>query len=605
MSTLDLAVIGNCSFSALIDKKGKIVWGCYPHFEGDPVFCSLINGQKGKTSEECDSSPWGFYDVELLNFDRSEQHYIENTAIVETLLYDKNGAALKITDFAPRYSHYGRYYKPTTIVRLLEPVAGTPRIRIRLRPRSNYGAKKPDITLGSNHIRYVGDVITLRLMTDASLLSIRDEIDFALTSPKTLILGPDESLHNSIKDEGQRLFESTKHHWLEFTRRLSIPFEWQDAVIRAAITLKLCTFEETGAVLAALTTSIPEAPNTVRNWDYRFCWLRDSYFVIHTLNRLGATSTMEGYLSYVMNLTFGDSHDHLQPLFGIDYRREIEEIELDSLSGYRGMKPVRIGNKAYQQSQNDVFGAVVLATMQAFFDQRLERRGTLDDFRALEILGYKAMAFFDKPDAGLWELREKARIHTFSAIMCWVTCDRLSKIARRLGLSNEEQAWNERAVTIKEEIGRRAWNERLNSFVESFDADSEESIDASLLLMHELGFIEPADPRFVGTVAAVEKRLKQDEMLYRYILEDDFGHPETAFTICTFWYIDALHAIGRVDEARELFEKMLAKRNHVGLLSEDMDFKTGEMWGNFPQTYSLVGLIKSAIRLSEPWNNIT
>lgn len=604
MSDLNLALIGNCSFGALVDQKAKIVWSCMPHFEGDPVFCSMLNGSNKPTHEESDSSPWGFYDVQLEDFEKSEQRYIENTAILETILYSKNGSALKITDFAPRYKHHGRYYKPTSIVRIIEPLIGSPRITIRVRPRFEYGAVQPHITRGSNHMRFVSDDLILRLTTDAPTVYIKEERPFNLTGRLSLILGPDESLRASVGHECLRWLDRTRAYWNEFTRELALPFEWQEEVIRSAITLKLCTFEETGAVLAAITTSVPEAPDTPRNWDYRFCWLRDSYFVIHTMNRLGSTQAMEDYINFIMNLTVGREDGFLQPVFGIDQRHDLTESEVESLSGYRGMGPVRIGNKAYEQVQNDVFGSVVLASIQAFFDQRIGRRGTIDDFRMLERMGQKAIEFYDKPDAGLWELREKARVHTFSAVMCWAACDRLAKIADHLGLKDRKIFWSKEADTMKDVIIKETWNPKLNCFMESFGADDPEYLDASLLLLHEIGFIEAKDPRFIGTVEAVEARLKKDGLMYRYILEDDFGKAETAFTICTFWYIDALHAIGREDEARALFEMMLAKRNHVGLLSEDLDFKTGELWGNFPQTYSMVGLIKSAMRLSRQWEDM-
>jgi GH15 family glucan-1,4-alpha-glucosidase len=310
---------------------------------------------------------------------------------------------------------------------------------------------------------------------------------------------------------------------------------------------------------------------------------------------------MDDYINFIMNLAAESSEDVLQPVFGIDMRKDLDESEVKSLSGYRGMGPVRIGNKAYEQIQNDVFGSFVLASIQSFFDKRIRRKGTIDDFKMLEYMGHKAIAFYDKPDAGLWELREMARVHTFSAVMCWAACDRLAKIAKRFGLKDRVEFWRGEADTMRDVIIEKSWNADMNCFMESFGAKDPEYLDASLLLLHELGFIDAKDPRFIGTVEAIENRLVNKGMLYRYILEDDFGKPEVAFTICTFWYISALHAIGREEEAREMFENMLKKRNHVGLLSEDMDFETGELWGNFPQTYSMVGMINCAMRLSKGW----
>jgi GH15 family glucan-1,4-alpha-glucosidase len=382
-------------------------------------------------------------------------------------------------------------------------------------------------------------------------------------------------------------------------RGLAIPFEWQDAVIRAAITLKLNAFDDTGAIVAAMTTSIPEAADTERNWDYRYCWLRDATFVINALNRLGATHTMERYLAYILNIVATNSDATLQPVYGIDGRTVLEEYQVAGLPGYRGMGPVRIGNQAWQQVQHDVYGAAVLAGTHVFFDQRLTRRGDEALFRRLEPLGERAAQFFNQPDAGPWELRGSARIHTFSAVACWAACDRLARIADRLGLVDRVEYWKARAQQMHAEITKRAWNARLNSFVSTFEGDE---LDASLLLLTELGFIPVSDPRFAATVAAIEGQLKHGDFVFRYVEADDFGEPKNAFIFCTFWYVNALASLGRKKEARVLFEKLLACRNRHGLMAEHVDPKTGEPWGNFVQTYSMVGLINSAIRLSKRWD---
>jgi GH15 family glucan-1,4-alpha-glucosidase len=307
---------------------------------------------------------------------------------------------------------------------------------------------------------------------------------------------------------------------------------------------------------------------------------------------------MEGFLRYINNLVAGAEQHRLQPLYGIGGETQIEERSAEALAGYRGMGPVRVGNAAYTQNQHDVYGAVVLAATQAFFDCRLEKPGDETLFRRLEILGRQAATLYDKPDAGIWEYRGRARVHTYSAVMCWAACDRLARIAGQLGLDDDAQRWREQADAMHEHICREAWNESEQAFVESFGGDT---MDASLLLMHELGFLQADDPRFVTTVNAIEKALRRGKHLFRYAAADDFGMPENAFNICTFWFIDALDAIGRGEEARELFSNMLEHRTALGLLSEDLDTETGELWGNFPQTYSMVGLINSAMHLSRSW----
>jgi GH15 family glucan-1,4-alpha-glucosidase len=485
------------------------------------------------------------------------------------------------------------------VVRQIVPVAGTPAIRIRLRPTSSYGSRRPEMSHGSHHIRFDGGAFALRLTTNASLSAVIEERALLLEQPISLVLGPDETLVQSPDRLGREMYGETKAYWESWSRGLSVPFEWQDEVIRAAITLKLCTFEDTGAVLAALTTSIPEAPNSARNWDYRYCWLRDSFYVVHALNRLGATQTMEQFLRYLFNVIAerGNAVD-LQPVYGISGEAALEEIAVAGLSGYRGMGPVRVGNDAYRQKQNDVYGAVVLAATQLFFDRRLLLHDGEAEFRRIEWLGRRAIELVEEPDAGPWEFRGRLGVHTYSSVMCWAACDRLARIAAHLGLSERAAYWTSAAADMHSRILEAAWSEKRNSFVATFGGDM---LDASLLTLADLKFVAPDDPRFLGTLAACEAELKNGTHMFRYTGADDFGMPATAFNICTFWYIGALAAVGRCDEARELFRNMLEHRTALGLLSEDLDPVSGELWGNFPQTYSMVGIITGAMRLSCSW----
>lgn len=591
LSSLDLSLIGNCNIGALIDGKGNIVWMCLPSFDSDPVFNTLL-------SDKPDLEGNGVFAIELLDFERSEQKYLENTAIVLTRLYDTHGAGIEITDFAPRFRQFGRMFHPISIIRQIKPICGSPRIRVIARPTFDAGASIPKVTHGSNHIRYVMPDQVLRLTTDVSISAILDDVPFLLQQPLTLLLGPDETTSGSVSKVGRLFFEETCGYWRDWVRNLGIPFEWQEAVIRAAITLKLSFFEDTGAIIAALTTSIPEAPGSGRNWDYRYCWLRDAHFVVGALNRLNTTQTMERYLSYIINLAGNLEGNNLQPVYRINGLPNIEEHIITSMPGYRGMGPVRIGNQAYLQVQNDVYGAVILAATHVFFDCRIIPKGDQALFERLEPLGELARETYDKPDSGPWELRNTFHVHTFSSVMCWAACDRMAKIAKQLGIQERVSYWQAAADEIHYAICARAWNTELKSFTESFGGHE---LDASLLLLNELGFLGADDHRFIDTVSAVEKHLRVGDFIYRYSKKDDFGKPETAFIICTFWYIDALVALGRITEARRLFENLLACRNRHGLLSEDLSVDTRELWGNFPQTYSMVGLINSAMRLSKPW----
>jgi GH15 family glucan-1,4-alpha-glucosidase len=588
--SLDLAVVGNCSWAGLIDERARLVWACLPRFDSDPWFSALLD-------ERPDGA--GSFAIELEDLAASEQHYEGNTPILVTILRDRAGGAVEVRDFAPRFQQYGRLYRPTALVRRVCPLRGDPRVRIVLRPRCDHGARAPEQTRGSNHLRFVAPDLTLRLTTNAPVCYVAEATPFVLDRPLDLILGPDESLTGSIEATARDFQERTTDYWTEWSRTLSIPFEWQDEVMRAAIALKLCNFEETGAIVAALTTSIPEAPGTQRNWDYRYCWLRDSTFVIHALNRLGATKTMEGYLAWIGNLV-ASADGGLQPVYGVGLEARLEERVAGDLAGYRGMGPVRIGNQAYVQPQHDVYGSLVLAATHSFFDRRLLHPGGRRLYQLLERVGEQALASWDRPDAGPWELRTKSHPHTFSAVMCWAACDRLAKIAARLALPDRAVRWRGEAERLREAIQQRAFLRERGSFVSQLDGDG---VDATLLLLHELGFLKGDDPRFAGTVAAVERELRRGPYLFRYAAPDDFGAPTTAFNICTFWYIEALAALGRRDEARELFENMLSRRNRLGLLSEDLDPVTGELWGNFPQTYSMVGLINAAVRLSKRWED--
>ncbi|GLK75112.1 glucoamylase [Methylopila jiangsuensis] len=587
--SLELGVIGNAASAALIDARGRIVWMCVPRFDGDPMFNALLGG---------DDPERGFWDFELEGLERCEQEYHRNTAILETRLYCADGSAVRVTDFAPRFRDHGRMFRPQSVVRRLEPICGSPRLSVRLRLSLEYGEVEPDTTRGSNHIRYLVDGTVMRLTTDAPVAFVAQETPFLIDRPYAFLLGPDETLPAAPGRVAREFYERTQEYWIDWVRFLSLPFEWQEVVIRAAITLKLCSYEETGAIVAALTTSIPEYADSGRTWDYRLCWLRDAYFTVEALNRLGVTKTMEGYLAYVTNLVAGSASGYLQPLFGLSFETRIDESEAPALEGYRGYGPVRVGNAAYSQVQNDGYGSIILAAAQAFFDARLPKPGDEALFERLEKLGHQAVERWNTPDAGIWEFRTREAVHTHSAAMCWAACDRLARIATRLGLTDRAAFWTERAGEIAEGVFANAWNAEMNSFVSTFGGDV---VDASLLLLPEIGLVSPKDPRFLGTLAEVERSLRFGNHLYRYRVPDDFGEPETAFTACTFWLINALAAVGREDEARAVFQDVLDHRTRLGLLSEGLHVGTGELWGNFPQTYSMVGLVKAAMRLSRPW----
>jgi GH15 family glucan-1,4-alpha-glucosidase len=586
---LDLAVIGNGRTAALLEPSSRIVWWCLPRYDGDPVFSRLLAGDEEK----------GFTDVVLDGLVETRSDYMRNTAIVVTELTDGNGATVRITDFAPRFQEYGRTFRPAQLIRIVEPVAGTPRITIRFRATHRYGEPVTTRTSGSNHIRYWRDDVGVRLTTDAPLSYVEREASFVLTRPLHLVFGVDDPFEGTLQSTCREFAERTRDYWLEWVRRLAFSIDWQEEIIRAAITLKLCSFEETGAIVAALTTSIPEGPGSGRNWDYRYCWMRDAFFVVRALNRIGATQTMEDFIGYILTIAAGRT-ETVRALYGIVPNDPLEERIGEALKGFGGDGPVRIGNAAVGQNQHDVYGSIIMAATPMFFDRRLPRPGDAALFRLLEPLGEHAAKLALVPDSGIWEYRGRTRVHTHSAAMCWAGCQRLEAIAANLGLADRAHYWGATASRIGAEVLKGAWNPKRNAFAAAFGSDD---LDASALLLADFGLIAPDDPRFIATVDAINRELRRGMHVMRYVAADDFGTPETAFLICRFWLTDALWEIGRREEARDMFTDVLRLRNRYGLLSEDVHPVTGKLWGNFPQTYSMSGLISSAIKLSHSWGD--
>src|SRR5215469_5534864 len=479
---LDLAVIGNGRTAALLDPSSRIVWWCLPRYDGDPVFCRLLAGNEDK----------GFTDVVLEGQVETRSEYVRNTAIVVTELVDAHGSGVRITDFAPRFQIYGRTFRPPQLIRIIEPIRGMPRVTIRFRATHRYGEPVASRSSGSNHIRYWRDEVPVRLTTDAPLSYVENEASFILTRSVHLVFGTDEPFEGSLESTCRDFCERTRDYWLEWVRRLAFSIDWQDEIIRAAITLKLCNYEETGAIVAALTTSIPEGPSSGRNWDYRFCWMRDAFFVVRALNRIGATRTMEDFISYILSVA-GGRGDQVRPLYGIVHTDPLEERTAPALAGYGGDGPVRIGNAAVNQIQHDVYGSIIMAATPMFFDRRLPRPGDAALFHTIEPLGEQAAKLALEPDAGIWEYRGRKRVHTHSAAMCWAGLSRAGAIAQRLGFSDRAAHWKGLADKVSAVILERCWNEKRQAYTAAIDT---EDMDASVLLLPELGLLDSADPRF-------------------------------------------------------------------------------------------------------------
>ena len=508
---------------------------------------------------------------------------------------------VEITDFAPRFFHRDRVFRPAQLVRRIRPLAGHARIRISVRPLGEWAREKPMITRGSNHLRYVLPSGTLRLTTSAPPTYVAEGTWFSLHSPVSLLFGPDETLSGGIDETAREFEEQTSLYWRSWTRRLAVPLEWQEAVIRAAITLKLCQFEETGAIVAAMTTSIPEAAHSGRNWDYRFCWLRDAFFVVRALNSLSEVGTMEDYLRWLYDVLRGAETGHVQPLYGIGLEQALPESIVPHLAGYRGMGPVRVGNQAYEHFQHDVYGNIVLGAAQAFHDHRLFRRadasrlhGPGSDGRA----GLAAARSARRRHVGAADARPRAYLFVPDVL------GGLRPPGQDRPRPRQPRAGGALAFARRDDprAHRRAGLEREAAIVRRKLRRNASSTPACCSWAKSAS----CRPRIRASAArslALEDALCDGPYMRRYEAADDFGRPESSFNVCSFWRVDALARIGQQDRARELFEALLARRNHVGLLSEDMSTTTGELWGNFPQTYSMVGIINGAVRLSARWED--
>lgn len=589
MAQLDLGVIGNGNVASLIDQAGRHQWFCFPRFDGDPLFNTLVNGAEPAR---------GFADIAVRDVATTTQSYQRNTAVLETSFADSQGGSCRVIDFAPRFMRFGRVFCPPMLIRRIEPVASRCKVTVRVRPTFDYGATVPRVAVGSNHLRFIAGDTTLRVTTDMPVSYLADEVEFMLDRPVNLVIGGDDPVPEVLQALTSDFLDQTVVYWREWVRDLAVPFDFQEAVIRAAITLKLCTFEDTGAIVAALTTSIPEAAHSGRNWDYRYCWLRDSFFTVTALNRLGATRTMENHVRFILNAVLSPGISPEVPLYPIVPGSNVDERNAEFLAGFQGMGPVRVGNAAVIQRQHDGYGSIILTAAQMFHDQRLPNPGDIDLYYQLRPIGDLAAASALAPDAGLWEYRERTGVHTYSAAMCWAALHRLGLIAGRVGETADRDRWLELASGLRKTILERARAATDGWLAGAFESDI---CDAAVLLLPEIGLLPYSDPRFLRTMEVIEQRLMHDGFIMRYDEADDFGRPETAFLVCSLWFIDALVAIGRRAQAEEMFRRILARRNHLGLLSEDLDAHTGTLWGNFPQTFSMVGMILSAMRLSRSW----
>jgi GH15 family glucan-1,4-alpha-glucosidase len=584
----DLALVGNCQVSALVERSGSIVWCCLPRFDSEPVFGALLDHESG-----------GRFSVGAADEGLGRQRYLDNTNILETT-FECEGGTFSVIDFAPRFFLYDRMFRPTQLFRILRPLSGAPRVRVSCEPTLGWSKAKPVCTQGSNHVEYEGFSGRLRLTTDIPLAYLEGR-PFTLTEPRHLALTWGAPIEEPLHPLCDRFLNDTARYWRRWVKQSNIPPLYQTEVIRSALALKLHCYEDTGAIVASMTTSIPESPGSGRTWDYRYCWLRDAYYALAAFRRLGHFEEREHFVHYLLNVAGTTPDLDLRPLYRIDGGSDLEEHVLDRWPGFAGEGPVRIGNAAAHQPQNDIFGEMVLALAPVFIDDRFtgaERSPASLDL--LTRLARKATVVAGTPDAGIWEYRTEYKPQTFSSLMCWAGADRMATVAAR-HLPQVMEEFRAAADRIREQIVARAWNPTLGSFVAHYDGAD---LDASLLQMATLRFLPPDDPRLRGTVDAVWKQLSQDGWLLRYRMDDGFGRPSVAFIICTFWLVEALVACGRAEEAQLVMRRVRDALSPLGLMSEDYETATLRMWGNFPQAYSHVGLIHAAFAASPRWGEM-
>lgn len=583
-NNLNYGIVGNCTSGALISKEGSVDWLCLPHFASPSVFAKLLDKNAGHLSIQSQSQ-WEI-----------SQTYLENTNILVTRFMSQD-EAFELIDFMPRYQKTsGLFYNPPELTRVIKPLKGTPKIQIDYKPSLEYASGNTK-TFEKNRglvsvLENESNYDTLFLYSDINLNSILKGSEIILDQNRFITLSYNEKLEVPDLASAQYDFELTKTYWMSWVQRTNHFELYSEQINRSALTLKLLSYDKSGAIIAALTTSLPETIGEVRNWDYRFCWVRDSSMVIKMMSQLGHRKVVRKFIDYIIDL-IPEKDEKLQIMYGIHGEKTLTEETLEHLEGYQNSKPVRIGNDAYHQKQNDIYGIFMDAIYVELnsFSIDFERKEEL--WELVKNIVWIVAHNWEKPDKGIWEFRGEDRHFTFSKLLCWVAIDRAIKISELL--DQKKPKWNDLRERIKEDILKNAWNDEVMAYTQSYGS---KTLDASVLLMEQYGFIDPTEKRFIATVKAIGKELLTDGLLYRYKDEDDFGAPSSSFTICTFWYIRSLIKIGEISEAKRLFDQLLSYSNHLGLFSEDIDFESKRLLGNFPQAYSHLALVDTAIQFN-------
>ncbi|MCK0145623.1 glycoside hydrolase family 15 protein [Arenibacter sp. F26102] len=587
MDNLDYGIIGNCRSAALISKNGSLDWCCLPEFDSSSIFAKILDDEIG-----------GSFEILVDDTYTIEQKYIPLTAILVTSFSDGINT-FEVQDFMPRYyKHSGGYNAPPEIIRYIKLVSGKPVFRVLYNPKLEYAMGKTNTYVKKSFIASLTHEVkfdTFFLYTSFNKESVLAQREIVLESDGYFLLGYNEKILEPTLERVYLELERTKVYWLNWSSKTPTYKKYDAEIKRSALTLKMLSYDKSGAVLAAATTSLPETIGEVRNWDYRFCWIRDASMVIKVVGQLGHKNIAKRYLQFIIDL-IPDKDEKLQIMYGINKEKKLTEETLDHLKGYKDSKPVRVGNAAYKQRQNDIYGILmdVIYTQLEKFNTEIENGEEL--WGITKGIVWIVNKHWQEADKGIWEFRTEDRHFTFSKVLCWTAIDRAIKVAELFGKQRKLNKWRTLEKEIREDIHSHAWNEEKQAFTQSYGSPH---LDASVLLMESYGFIDPKDPKYVSTVLAIERELCNDGLLYRYKNEDDFGLPSSSFTICTFWFINSLFKIGHEEKAMKHFDQLLSYSNHLGLFSEDIDFETKRLLGNFPQAYSHLALIECAMNFSK------
>lgn len=591
---MDKAVIGNCTSAALISPECSIDWLCLPFFDSPSVFGSILDEQEG-----------GYFRIWAEDIIEVKQEYVHHTPILKTRFKTKDGI-FEVMDYMPRFlAHDGEVICPPEIHRNIYLIVGKPRITVEFKPCPNYGLAPGSFSISSEYLKVnstQGQYNSFYLYSNLDFNEILQGKPIELKSSGYFVLSYHEKLTPVVQERIYLEYERTKSYWMDWAYRVKAPEKYREIVLRSIITLKLLMFQKSGAFVAAPTTSLPEIAGGERNWDYRFCWVRDASMIIDLFARIGHVIASENFIKFILGRMLLKK-ENISVMYGINGERDIEEQILSHLKGYEGSAPVRIGNAAYKQQQNDVYGELIEAIYSYFvINARNQKNFDEELWTVVRSLANRAMEVWKEPDCGIWERRGPMQHFVHSKMMNWVALDRAVKISKFVGKEKHVERYLKVADEIKKDVLKNGWNPELNSFVMSYGS---QDLDASNLLMLHYGFLDAADPMIIGTVEAAYQKLLRDGFVMRYTAEDEFGIPKNAFIVCTFWLIDALYLTGRKDEAREMFHRVIGYANQFGLLSEGIEPATGILRGNFPQGYSHLALVQTALLLETnyQWND--